>query len=108
MSARRRLPVEYVAALDACPINASDRHFGVCPICHKNDGFINIGPAHLFKCDKHKVRWQVGYNLFGCWRSQTKEEQEQIFNALNFGFYKDIEPFCLDAIERSEDPESAS
>jgi hypothetical protein len=71
---------------------AFESHFGVCPHCHKTDGYINVGRTHLFVCREHKLKWCVGSNLFSSWRYQTKEEQEQIYDRLGAGAYTEIQP----------------
>jgi hypothetical protein len=68
-------------------------YFGLCPACHKNDGFINIGPGHWFLCKEHKVTWCVGTNLISGWKVQTEEEQRKIYDDLGFGDYKEVKPF---------------
>jgi hypothetical protein len=67
-------------------------YFGGCPICHDCGGYINVGRSHWFFCDEHKVRWNVGSNLFSSWRDQTEEEQRAVYNAKDFGSYKVVEP----------------
>jgi hypothetical protein len=62
-----------------------DDRFGVCPICHKTDGFINLGREHWFYCAEHKVKWFFGLNIFSSWKSQTAEQQQALYDALNFG-----------------------
>jgi hypothetical protein len=70
-----------------------DSPWGVCPYCLATDGYINIGRSHWFFCIEHKVRWCVGSNLFGNWREQTLEHQEDIYNELGFGSFRKIEEF---------------
>jgi hypothetical protein len=67
-------------------------HFGVCPICHKTDGFANAGKSHRFYCRKHRVSWGVGSNLFSSWRNQTEEEQRRIWNEIGLNDFEDVEP----------------
>jgi len=50
-----------------------DDYFGVCPTCGKNDGYLNVGKTHWFVCHEHKVRWNVGSNLFSSWRHEDEE-----------------------------------
>lgn len=47
--------------------------FGGCPVCGGNDGFLNVGRAHWFMCNKHKTKWCVGDNWFRCWRLETED-----------------------------------
>lgn len=71
---------------------AGDDYFGVCPECHSNDGHINVGAGHWFKCDTHRVKWFAGSNLFSAWRDQTLEEQRAEYDALDFDTYELITP----------------
>jgi ssDNA-binding Zn-finger/Zn-ribbon topoisomerase 1 len=65
-------------------------YFGVCPKCHKTDGYINIGRGHWFYCKEHKNRWFVGENLFSTWRDQSEEEQRRIYDELEFESFRDV------------------
>lgn len=49
-------------------------YFGVCPICHRQNGYLNDGRDHWFVCNTHMTKWCVGSNLFSTWRHLTKEE----------------------------------
>jgi hypothetical protein len=73
---------------------ALDDHFGVCPHCRKNDGFINVGRAHLFMCHEHKVCWWVGENLFDSCKFQTKAEQRAIYDQSGVASYQKVKPFA--------------
>ena len=78
-----------------------DDDFGLCPHCHKTNGFISIGPSHWFFCDKHRTKWCVGSNLFSSWKSQTEAEQRAKYEAMDFGDYKEVTPFFYPAIVRN-------
>ncbi len=73
-----------------------DDRFGICPYCLNTKPYLNIGMGHWFYCEKHKVRWFVGSNLFSSWRDETEEQQRKQFDAMNFGSYRQIKPFHLD------------
>ncbi len=51
-------------------------HFGVCPICKRHDGHLNVGKAHWFYCNQHKTKWFAGSNLFSDWQHETYAEQK--------------------------------
>lgn len=53
--------------------NQPDNYFGCCPICGSNDGFVNIGREHWFRCHTHKVKWSAGDNLFSGWQHETPD-----------------------------------
>jgi len=46
-------------------------HCGGCPVCCKNDGYLNLGAEHWFICRDHKTKWLIGENLFESWMTQT-------------------------------------
>lgn len=69
-------------------------YFGGCPICWENDGYLNVSREHIFICREHKTAWNVGSNLFSCWR----EENEAIwrYNVELLENFKEVEPaVCL-------------
>ena len=70
-----------------------EEHFGVCPHCHKTDGYLNAGKSHVFFCKEHKVSWNVGSNLFSSWREQTEEEQRQLWDEIGLETFERIEPY---------------
>ena len=55
-------------------VPAESAHFGACPECGGNDGYLNVGRDHWFVCHHHKVKWLVGTNLFSSWRYQEEDE----------------------------------
>jgi hypothetical protein len=65
-------------------------HFGGCPECGDNDGFINVGRSHWMICKAHKVKWCVGSNLFSSWRGQTEDEQRKVYDDLGVGDYREL------------------
>lgn len=65
-------------------------HFGACPICGSDDGYINAGKGHWFRCDTHRIKWFVGSNLFASWRDETESEQRARYDELSFGSYRDV------------------
>ena len=69
----------------------SDPCFGLCPVCHETDGFLNIGRDHWFCCHAHRTRWHAGSNLFSGWKDETEETWR--VNAERIGDYADVEPW---------------
>ncbi len=69
------------------------KHCGVCPICNKTDGFVNLGKEHWFICRDHKTKWFVGVNLFEGWENQTVAQAQSIEMLLNG--YKEVVPFKI-------------
>ena len=42
---------------------ALDSSLGVCPHCHSNDGWLNVGRDEWAICHRHQVKWLIGSNL---------------------------------------------
>jgi hypothetical protein len=78
----------------------ADDTFGLCPRCHKTNGFINIGRSHWMHCRKHRTKWLIGSNLFSSWRYQTEGEQRAQYEAMDFGSYENVEAFFYPSIVR--------
>ncbi len=47
-------------------------HFGGCPECGQDDGYMNVRQDHWCVCDEHKTKWWAGSNLFSCWREESE------------------------------------
>jgi len=67
-------------------------YFGACPHCRKNDGYVNVGQGHWFKCDEHRTRWFVGSNLFDSWKHETEDEQRAWYDANALGSWEEVKP----------------
>jgi hypothetical protein len=89
-------PEDYCKVCNAAPCNAEQHYWGVCPVCHKTDGFANAGRTHIFFCREHRTRWVIGSNLFSCWRDETEEEQRALYDRLELGEFEEVEPHCSD------------
>ena len=70
-----------------------DDAFGLCPFCHKQDGFANAGKSHRFFCKEHRVSWPVGSNLFSSWRDETEEEQRRIWDEIGLNDFTEVKPY---------------
>lgn len=68
-------------------------YWGVCPTCHKNNGYINVGRSHWFFCKEHKVCWCAGIGLFSPADDETLKTQEAVYNELGMQNYKEVEPY---------------
>jgi hypothetical protein len=71
----------------------ADDYFGLCPTCHKCEGFINVGRSHWLYCTEHKVKWLIGANIFSSWRDETEAEQRAIYNEIGMGGFKEVQPY---------------
>jgi hypothetical protein len=74
----------------------ADAYFGSCPVCGGNDGYINIGRSHWFRCDEHRAAWGFGSNLFSSWKEQTREEQKRLYDEIGMSEYRIVEPLSED------------
>jgi hypothetical protein len=72
-----------------------DGSFGLCPICHKVDGWANAGKAHVLYCKEHKKTWCIGANIFSSWRDQTEDEQRKIWKEIGLDEFEDVEPYVV-------------
>jgi hypothetical protein len=75
-------------------IDASAHYSGEagCPECGGGDGrVINVGPAQVAFCSKHRVKWVIGSNLFSSWRNQTEDEQRRIYDELGLGDFEHVD-----------------
>lgn len=71
-------------------IETTDYVLGGCPLCGKNDGFLNIHRRHWAVCHQHKACWSIGSNLFSRWRDENEEiwaKNEELLNP-----YEVVEP----------------
>jgi len=68
-------------------------YFGLCPICKKTDGYLNVGRSHWFICEEHRVRWCIGANIFSSWRDETESEQQRHCEKIGFDTFTDVKPF---------------
>jgi hypothetical protein len=47
---------------------------GDCPLCGRNDGYLNVYRHHWFICHAHRTRWLAGENLFSSWHTESPAE----------------------------------
>jgi hypothetical protein len=71
--------------------SSQDNYFGGCPICGKNEGYINVGSDHYCICTLHKKAWYVGSNLFSSCKDETKEEQQAVWDKLGMDDYEQVD-----------------
>lgn len=81
-----------------------DGYFGLCPVCKETDGYLSVGRNHWFVCEKHRVRWWIGENVFSSWRDETESEQQRHCEEIGFDTFTDVEPFYpeIEGVERLE------
>ncbi len=98
---RRKMVCETVSEDKGCPkcgyasswandgACTHDLCWGGCPVCGRNDGFLNVGRDHWFRCDAHKTCWWHGSNIFSGWRDENEEIWRQ--NVQLLGTYTKVE-----------------
>jgi hypothetical protein len=69
--------------------------FGLCPHCHKTDGYMNVGRDHWYYCSEHRTKWWIGANLFSVFE-EDEEEDRAWFKDNDFGSWQVVEPFFPD------------
>jgi hypothetical protein len=80
-------------------------YFGVCPICQRQNGYLNDGPDHWFVCNTHMTKWCVGSNLFSGWRHLTKEESfAQVHQLTRYRTVKEFHPEKPDIVPMNGRP----
>jgi hypothetical protein len=68
-----------------------DDYFGLCPVCHRNDGALNYHRSHFIVCHEHRKYWWIGSNLFSNWREETEEDWKRTADVLDG--YEEVEPY---------------
>jgi hypothetical protein len=66
------LLVAYEKGQGQSDIDAS--YFGGCPICSRNDGYLNTWKEYWFSRREHKTRWLWDVSLVGTWRYENEED----------------------------------
>src|SRR5688500_6556212 len=71
------------------PSRSTERSFGLCPICMRQDGCItNAEREHWFVCELHKTKWRAGCNLF----SVDADNEDLVANGYRLANYRAVEP----------------
>jgi hypothetical protein len=81
-----------------------DDYFGVCPECGRHDGYVNVGPNHVFVCREHRTAWCIGSNLFSSWHDQTPEQKAENLRMLND--FKEVEPIYPSRDQNADIPQN--
>ena len=64
--------------VESKPVVFNDEHyFGHCSTLEHDNYYLNVHRAHWMVCDKCRIKWLIGANLFSSWRKQN----EIIWNA---------------------------
>lgn len=70
----------FCSICNTTPCNAEGEYWGVCPICHRNDGYIDYvsgnHATHMMVCNSHKTCWPIGMNLFSGWMFESPETHQ--------------------------------
>ena len=66
-----------------------ENYFGHCPVPEHENYYLNIGRAHWMVCDKCRIKWLMGENLFSSWRGQSEETWKA--NAEEIADYKAVD-----------------
>lgn len=63
--------------------------FGVCPLCRRSSGYLNVGSEHWFFCRRHKTKWLGGTDLLSSWHSET--ELDWMRNAVRLSAFVEVD-----------------
>ena len=63
---------------------------GVCPICGKHEGPLNVRRVRWFVCHTHRVRWSAGEAPSSCQPSETPELWRERWDQI--GDYRQVTP----------------
>jgi hypothetical protein len=74
-----------------------DGCFGRCPTCLAPGKQLDLGRTHWLYCKTHRVKWKIGENLLTV--GTCEEEQRERCEALNFGSFREVEPFFLPRLQ---------
>ena len=70
---------------------AKETCFGLCPECHAEPKFRNVGRTHVAHCEKCRLKWIIGANLFSSWRGETETDGQA--NAAFLADFSLVEPY---------------
>ena len=76
-------------ATDTTP--AKETYFGLCPDCHAEPAIRNVNRTHVAHCEKCRVKWIIGANLFSSWRGESEADWEA--NAAFLVDFREVEPY---------------
>jgi len=63
-------------------------YFGHCPFPEHENYYLNIHREHWMVCDKCKIKWCMGENLFSSWRTENMAKWKA--NFMRIKNYKEI------------------
>lgn len=81
---------------------SNDGYFGLCPICHKTDGYTNAGRSHVFYCREHKLSWGGNVNIFSTWQFETRQQQRRTWQEIGLDTFQRVEPYYPPDTDRTE------
>ena len=64
-------------------------YWGHCPVPEHENYYLNINRGHWMICDKCKIKWFMGANLFGSWRKENKAKWGKNYKRIRH--YKEVQ-----------------
>lgn len=64
---------------------------GRCPKCLREVSYVNVGRVHWGFCERHKLRWIIGVNLFSSWHDETENDWQRNLAILDTA--EDVRPY---------------
>ena len=64
-------------------------YWGHCPFSEHENYYLNINRGHWMICDKCKIKWFIGANLFSSWRREKKAQWGKNYKRIHH--YKEVQ-----------------
>jgi len=58
-------------------------NWGMCPVCGKHNGYVNLGAEFWIICHQHKTKWSIGDDLLAGWQDQSASQFYKVENILS-------------------------
>jgi hypothetical protein len=80
-------PETFTGDISSLPEGSYD---GDCPYCGESF-YLNVWKYQFGYCEKHEVRWPIGYNIFSSWQHEDEETWRR--NAEQISTYREVGPW---------------
>jgi len=66
-----------------------EHYFGHCPVPGHENYYLNVGRKHWMVCEKCRIKWLIGENLFSSWRQESADVWQR--NAETIKEYEEVD-----------------
>jgi hypothetical protein len=77
-------------------------YYGGCPVCHRNNGIVQIHQGDWVVCHVHRRMWLVSASLWATGTALTKKQWAKV--AARFRHYEEVEPVWDSKENRVQEP----